>query len=81
MTEKEDEGHCCKGHVDKMDVREETSGETGRHHSNKEPRLKTSATFEEGDKRQRYQRTKQETGATFGKREDIVGGKRTNSRF
>jgi hypothetical protein len=77
MTEKEDQGQCCKGHVDKMDVREQTSGETGRHHWNKELRLKTAATSEEGDdKRQRHQRTKQETGATSGKREDIVRGKR-----
>jgi hypothetical protein len=32
-----------------MDVQEETSGETGRRHLNKEPRLKTGAMFGKQD--------------------------------
>jgi hypothetical protein len=53
-------------------IRGETSEETGRQQGNKEPRPKTAATPEEGDDNlQRHQRTKQETGATSWKREDI----------
>jgi hypothetical protein len=60
-----DHGQCLKGNLEKTDVREETSGETGRHQWTKEPRLKKAATSEEGeDNRQRHQRTEQETGAT-----------------
>jgi hypothetical protein len=56
-----------------MDVRQEMSGETGRHHWNKEPRFKTAALSEEGeDNQQWHQRTKQETGAMSGKQVDII---------
>jgi hypothetical protein len=56
-----------------MDVREETLDETGRHPWSKEPRLKRAAVSEEGeDNRRQHQRTKQETGATSGKRECIT---------
>jgi hypothetical protein len=48
-----------------MDVRYETSGETRRHHWNKEPRLKKAAVSEEGeDNQQQHQRMEQETGGT-----------------
>jgi hypothetical protein len=58
----------------------EMPGKTGRHQWCKEPRHETAATSEEGeDNRQRHQRTKQETWAMSGKREDIRGP-RTNSR-
>jgi hypothetical protein len=38
----------------------------------KGPRLKTTATFEEGNNWQRHQRTRQETGAMSEKPEDII---------
>jgi hypothetical protein len=59
-------GHYSQGQVKdkatknikRMDVREETSGETRRHQWNKEPRLKTATTSEEReDNGQRHQRT------------------------
>jgi hypothetical protein len=54
------------------DFREETSGTTGMQQRNKGPRHKMVTTSEEGeDNRQRHQRTKQETGATSGKREAL----------
>jgi hypothetical protein len=65
-----DRGHCLKGNLEKTDLREETSGDTGRHQWNKEPRLKKHLTSEEGeDNRQLHQRTEQETGITSGKQD------------
>jgi hypothetical protein len=73
-------GHCCQGkgctkNPEKMDIREETSGDTGRHHWNKEPRFKTTDTPEEGeDNWQWHQRTEQETEAMPGKQNNTWQG-------
>jgi hypothetical protein len=66
--EKVDQRQCCKGNLEKMNIQEEMSGETRRHHWNKKPRLKTAAMSEEGgDNWQRHYRMEQETTATTGK--------------
>jgi hypothetical protein len=52
-----------------MDIQEDTSGETGRHHWNKEPRLKTAAISEEGeDNWEQHKRMEKEMGAHLGSR-------------
>jgi hypothetical protein len=80
MTEKSDQGQCCKRNLEQADVWEETLGATGMQHWNKGPRCNPAAASEEWDNiRQLHQRTKQETRATSGKR-DIIWGLRTNSR-
>jgi hypothetical protein len=48
MTEKSDQGQGCTKNPEKMNVREETSGKTGRHQWTKEPRLK-GTTMSEGE--------------------------------
>lgn len=56
------------------------SGETGRHHWNKEPKLKTAAASEEGEgNRQRHQRMEQETEATSGKQGNTLWGLQEDS--
>jgi hypothetical protein len=58
---------------ERMDVQDETSGETRRHQWNKEPRLKTATTSEEGeDNWQQHQRMDQKT--------DAMSGKQNNTR-
>jgi hypothetical protein len=34
------QGQCCKSNLERTDNKEEMSGTTGKHHWNKEPRLK-----------------------------------------
>jgi hypothetical protein len=41
MTEKADQGQGCTKNPERTDVQEQMPGTTGRHHRNKEPRLKT----------------------------------------
>jgi hypothetical protein len=69
---KADQGQCCKGNPEKTDVWEEMPGETGKHHWNKKPKLKTAATSEEGeDNLQWHQKTEQEIASTSGKQDNI----------
>jgi hypothetical protein len=66
-------GRCYARNPERTDVWEETSSATTRHQWHKGLRHNMSATFEGGDdNQQRHQRTKQETGATSGKQEDII---------
>jgi hypothetical protein len=69
-------GHCHQGQVrdkalpriQKGHVRDQTSGEIGRHQWTNESRVKTAATSEEGeDNRQWHQGTEQEARAKSGK--------------
>jgi hypothetical protein len=46
--ENADQRQCCKGNLEKMNIRKETLGKTRRHPWNKKPRLKTAAMSEEG---------------------------------
>jgi hypothetical protein len=56
-----------------MDVREKTSGKTGRHHWNKEPKLKTAAiSEEEEDNHGQHQRVALRTAITSGKRRNSL---------
>jgi hypothetical protein len=66
-TEKEDQGQCHKGNLEKT-CSGEMASKTVKHHWSKKPKLKTAAISEEGeDNWQWHQRMEQETESTSGK--------------